>query len=417
MLAHDRVGAMRYPFAFTHDTREGRPYGAPRRSSETLREFLGHQGGRFQPVRYPTARDRGSRDSGNAAGLRGILRNRGESAADIGGILRGSGEPDDIGGELRGSGGRDADIAALLQGSGNSSQLAGEPRGRGQAAQLAAEIRGRGHAAQMAAELRGELVRPRREPCYHLLNLECEPAWLNEFAACLRAAQRPTFHELLDTHARRCDSDHGHCDHHYDHECRHKKKCCGCGDTESKEKKKEYAFKTKDVALRGKSYPVRKSFLADLAKFENDLIKFVDKKSDEELPEHILQLLIDFINEESCESETPLDLVGLNLLASNLSYKSAVEASLQQLKNLDARYFNPDVLVKVCGTITMSGKVDEALESWLKKFLRDHDGVYVLNNTRSYRVLTAHYPEVQTRLETLMGLRDKDNNTLGLMIM
>lgn len=464
MFSLDRAAAMRYqsPFAFTPDGRERNHYGAHRRSPPNLRDYLAGQGAHLQGARYPLSRDRG--DLGNAAGVRGILRGRGDSAdlvgdgrgilrghrgqADIAGegrgvlrgrgglpdiaaALQGRGNPAQLAAELRGRGqaaqlsaelrgcGGLTDIAAALLGCGNPAQLAAEPRVRGQAAQLAAELRGREQAAELAAELRHRVIRPRRESCHdHQHSSERQVSWLNELVARHRVAQRPPLHEILaETYAKRQDLDHGHhCDHHHDHDYHQKKRCCGCSDAGSKEKK-EYAFKTKDVTLRGKSYQIRKSFLADLGKFENDLIKFVDKKSEEELPESVIQLLIDFINDESCDSDAALDLVGLNILASNLGYRSAVDSSLQQLKKLDGKYLiRIDELAKICGAITMSGKVDEGIESWLKKSLRDEDTFHALESSRQFRVLVANHPEVWTRLQMIMGWRDKDNE-LGLMVM
>lgn len=157
--------------------------------------------------------------------------------------------------------------------------------------------------------------------------------------------------------------------------------------------------------------------MADLGKFENELVKFVDKKSEEELPDNVIQMLVDIINEESCESNSAIDLVGLNILGSNLGYKSAVDYSLQELKKIESDgLIMADELTKICGTITMSGKVHEGLEAWLKRFIRNHDAWHMLQTSQKFRLLIANHPEVETRLETIMGWRENENE-LGLMIM
>jgi hypothetical protein len=217
----------------------------------------------------------------------------------------------------------------------------------------------------------------------------------------------------------RCVPDCGHRwdrDRDRDHECSHKKKYCGCGNSDAKDKN-EYSFKTKDVTMRGKSYSIRKNFLADLHKFENELVKFVDKKSEEEVPDHVVQMLVDFINKESCDSNTALDLVGLNILASNLRAKSAMEYSLQRLKDVEFDYpIRAAELTKICGTITMSGGVDEGLETWLRKFIQTNDALRILESSQSFHTLLSGNPEVWTRLEKIMGWRERENE-LGLMVM
>lgn len=170
--------------------------------------------------------------------------------------------------------------------------------------------------------------------------------------------------------------------------------------------------------MRGKSYSIRKSFLEDLGKFEGELVKFVDKKSEEEVPERIVKLLVDFINEETCDTNSALDLVGLNILATNLGAKSAMENSLQELKKFEFDYrMSVDELTRICGAITMSGKVDRGLETWLKKFIQDTEALCLLGGSQSFRVLLHNHPEVEARLEKIMGWREDDGNSLGLMIM
>jgi hypothetical protein len=286
-------------------------------------------------------------------------------------------------------------------------------------------LRGRGYSDDLAAELRDHLARGRRDAGYERLGAVEPRIDSNRF----RPARRPAvgveeyFDRLRGVEHRgecsRCVPDCGHRwdrDRDRDHECSHKKKYCGCGNSDAKDKN-EYSFKTKDVTMRGKSYSIRKNFLADLHKFENELVKFVDKKSEEEVPDHVVQMLVDFINKESCDSNTALDLVGLNILASNLRAKSAMEYSLQRLKDVEFDYpIRAAELTKICGTITMSGGVDEGLETWLRKFIQTNDALRILESSQSFHTLLSGNPEVWTRLEKIMGWRERENE-LGLMVM
>lgn len=155
-----------------------------------------------------------------------------------------------------------------------------------------------------------------------------------------------------------------------------------------------------------------------MSKFESELVKFVDKKTEEEVPERIVKLLVDFINEESCDTKSALDLVGLNILASNLGAKSAVENSLRELKKFEFDYrMSVDELTRICGAITMSGRVDRGLEIWLKKFIQETEALCLLQRSQSFRALLYNHPEVEARLEKIMGWREEDENSLGLMIM
>jgi hypothetical protein len=188
---------------------------------------------------------------------------------------------------------------------------------------------------------------------------------------------------------------------------------CSCTSKSSSSKseskcKKDYDFKTKDITVRGKSYAVRKSFLADSSKFEADLIKYVDKKKEEQLPDRVVQMLVDFINEESCSYKSVLDLVLMSVLASSLGSKSAVEYSLRELKRVDYDYrINGDDLTQICVVVMLSGKVDSGLEEWLKKFLQLDQRADYLWRSYHYRALLDTHPELEVKLLELLGKIDK----------
>ena len=203
----------------------------------------------------------------------------------------------------------------------------------------------------------------------------------------------------------KCERDpffHGH------HSCGRTFHCNGS----HSDSKKEYPLKTKDISVRGKTYAVRKSFLADSGKFESDLGKYMDKKKEEEVPDHVVQILIDFINTEECNPKSLLDLVTMNILASILGVKSAVDYSLTLIKKFaDAdRNISGSDLTDICGITMLSGKVDDGLKGWLKKFLTSHNRFYLLERYPTYAERVANHPELHTRLEEMLGLRDRQND-------
>ena len=209
---------------------------------------------------------------------------------------------------------------------------------------------------------------------------------------------------------RRCDSDRGHrCARDY---------TCNCTSSKFESRgKKTYDFKTKDITVRGKSYAVRKSFLADSNKFEADLIKYVDKKKEEQLPSNVVGMLIQFINEEDCSYKTVLDLVLLNVLASSLGCKSVVEHSLRDLKKIDHdNRVAGDELTNICVAVMLSGKVDSGLEEWLKKFLRSDGKAEYLHRSYHYRAVLESHPQLNVKLLELLGEKPKqDGDNLPIL--
>jgi len=193
----------------------------------------------------------------------------------------------------------------------------------------------------------------------------------------------------------------------------------GCGGkSESKTRKERYDFKTKDITVRGKSYSVRASFLAESSKFESDIVKFVDKKTEDNVPSHVVQMLIDFINAEQCSGTTILEYVQLNILASSLGAKSAIEYSLTELQKgiSDDYLMRPKELTNICVAVLMSSRVDSGLESWLKKFLQHDHRAERLSVTIDFQNILDDHPELYTKLGELLERKKKaDDGALPII--
>jgi hypothetical protein len=176
--------------------------------------------------------------------------------------------------------------------------------------------------------------------------------------------------------------------------------------------------KTKDIMIRGKAYKVRKSFLTDLGKFEADIGKYLEKKSEETVPTNVVQMLIDFINVEQCEAQSLSDVVTLHVLGSNLSVKSVQEHCLGLLKKHEEGYrITGAELVGICSTIMLSSKVDDKLTEWLKKFLNRNEIWRELHYLPEYQRVTVTKPELEIELNRLLGFVPKDDNSEGLRIL
>ena len=190
--------------------------------------------------------------------------------------------------------------------------------------------------------------------------------------------------------------------------------CSGCGNyyrgggsCEDRDRRDvDRKFKTKEVAIRGKVYKVRNSFLDDNGKFEAELIKFVDKKKEKALPNQVIQYLVDLINDEGVSSRDLLDLVTLNILASNMAVKSVMASSLKLVEEEGKKTWATEKqMTEIIGCIFLSSKVDDGLKEWLKEYAREHKATDQLRFCTEWRKLIDDHPDVATQLAELLGLR------------
>ncbi|TGO55395.1 hypothetical protein BELL_1456g00020 [Botrytis elliptica] len=183
----------------------------------------------------------------------------------------------------------------------------------------------------------------------------------------------------------------------------------GGGGSSGGSNKKEYGFPTKDIVIRGKTYSCRKSFLADQGKFEDSLVKMMEKKKEDEIPNTVLDSLFSCINEEKIlSSASAHDLVTLNVLSSSLGIKSVMEKSLTQLKKqCSDNIVSGSTLTGIVVTIMMSAKVDDGLREWLKKYIKGWGLWEELQGFAMYIRCVEDHPEIHTGLLELLGLRRK----------
>lgn len=194
---------------------------------------------------------------------------------------------------------------------------------------------------------------------------------------------------------------------------------CGCrsscGQALNSSKKSDFDFKTKDVTIRGKARAIKASYLTDTPKFEADLTKYMEKKSEEEIPDRIVDMLISFINRDRFENNSLVDEVKLNILASNISAKSAVDYSLSRLKQSGLNEGGENIC-KIISLITMSSKVDGGLKKWLEKELKADDRwLYEeLHRDFKFQRLCEDLPEAVVELQRLMGDRTGGDDYVAL---
>jgi hypothetical protein len=200
---------------------------------------------------------------------------------------------------------------------------------------------------------------------------------------------------------------HEHQDHH-GHGCGCRR---SCGESSNTNFRSNFDFKTKDITIRGKARSVRASYLTEAAKFESELTKYMEKKTEDEVPERVVDMLISFINREQYSNSDLLDEVILNILASNVGAKSTVDYSLGRIKDCG---FPPNGRL-ICGVITLitqSGKVDDGLKKWLEKELKAKEcELYLaLIDDEHFHKLWSERPEVVAEVQRMVGARDFAND-------
>jgi hypothetical protein len=198
---------------------------------------------------------------------------------------------------------------------------------------------------------------------------------------------------------------------HHGYGCRGRR---SCGEGANSNSKSNFDFKTKDVTIRGKARAVRASYLAEAAKFEGDVTKYMEKKSQEEVPDRVVDMLISYINREEYSNNSVFDEVTLNILASNVGAKSAVDYSLARLK--DCLDVDDEELSLIIALILLSGKVNDGLRKWLANYLKDGDRISYLEGSRSFQGVIDEKPELYPELQRLLGLRvDRDPSLLRIL--
>jgi len=183
--------------------------------------------------------------------------------------------------------------------------------------------------------------------------------------------------------------------------------CSKCKD-ENNPQCRIYDFETKDVTIRGKAHKIRCSYLAEAPKFEGDLVKYMEKKKERDVPDRVVDMLISFINREGYSNDNALDEVTVCILASSVGAKSALQHSLANLKKLECEIDDGKELVYIIGCILLSNKVDDGLIDWLKTFLTERlpDGhTSPIYNCLEFEALVWQHPEVEIVIREWYGLK------------
>lgn len=203
----------------------------------------------------------------------------------------------------------------------------------------------------------------------------------------------------------------GYCNgalHHHENNC-----ACAesSGDKICNRQADNTRVKMKDVTIRGKARPVRASYLTEAPKFEADIVKYMEKKKESDVPDRVVDLLLQFINREHYDNSNLLDEVTICILASNVGAKSALEHSVGRLKKLEEDIhlrIDPNNIVDIIGCILLSSKVDAKVTDWLKNFLGQLGEKMDLREifySRKYLELDEEHPEVYVAVSQMMGWR------------
>lgn len=182
--------------------------------------------------------------------------------------------------------------------------------------------------------------------------------------------------------------------------------CCdtpNTPNTPNTNKKSDFDFKAKDVTVRGKARSVRCAYLLDASKFEADLVKYMDKKKEDDVPDKVVDMLISWINRERYDNKDSFDEVTLNIVASNVGCKSLLEHSLGRLKGMQDD-IDKNEWVRIIGTVYLSSKVDDGLKKWLIKYLKEDRRYECLGHVPQFAKMCKERPEILAELERGLGL-------------
>ncbi|KAK6584846.1 hypothetical protein PZA11_003070 [Diplocarpon coronariae] len=185
---------------------------------------------------------------------------------------------------------------------------------------------------------------------------------------------------------------------------------------DNRNSEQELDFKTKDVTVRGKARAVRATYLIEAPKFESDLVKYMEKKKEDDVPERVVDMLISWINREQYPNEDLFDEVTLHILASNVGCKSIQEQSLKKLKGMEEN-LDPAELFRIVGTVYLSSKVDKDLKGWLVKLLRKGYGPAQIPMWRCleecddrYMTMMIQRPEIKAEVYRALGFWSEPND-------
>ncbi len=164
--------------------------------------------------------------------------------------------------------------------------------------------------------------------------------------------------------------------------------------------------------VRGKGLAVRSSYLVENVKFEDGLCKYMEKKSQEEVPDKCVEMVISFINRETYKNSCLTDEVIVNVIASNAGAKSAQEYSLDRLKKWDLERVGQKEVGELIALVMCSGKVEDGLRQWLVGFL-GKQGSMGLNRYERFldtwegQRLEYLHPNAMNAVEDMLGWRQK----------
>jgi hypothetical protein len=198
--------------------------------------------------------------------------------------------------------------------------------------------------------------------------------------------------------------------------------CQNCGGYESESDAngpKKPLRTTSDVVLRGTNYSLRKNFLMENPKFEVALVKYVDKKGETALPDHILEMVCEFTNDDDYSSETCADDVSVYLLAQNCSSASLSKHAMWRLKHGMQRGDAMKDVVQITVNVLLSSDAKPELKLWLKDYLKARFGQPLrvcqqFQSSRLWLEAVEDHPELHLEILVLMDLQARPKSVQHL---
>ncbi|RDW94734.1 hypothetical protein BP5796_00497 [Coleophoma crateriformis] len=164
----------------------------------------------------------------------------------------------------------------------------------------------------------------------------------------------------------------------------------------------------KDIVIRDKTHAVRRSYLEEHPKFEKEIVGYMADKTEDNIPESVVDHLINYINNDFYANADLLDEVCLYLLSSAVNVSSVNAVALRNLVNWDwTGFWDWDGFTYAVLTILTSDNSNEAIRDWLKdvittKLAYQHQNERIIRQKFNSDPIKTDHPEALIRFEQLV---------------
>ncbi|RDW88697.1 hypothetical protein BP6252_00729 [Coleophoma cylindrospora] len=164
----------------------------------------------------------------------------------------------------------------------------------------------------------------------------------------------------------------------------------------------------KDIVIRDKTHAVRRSYLEEHPKFEKEIVGYMADKTQDNIPESVVEHLINYINNDFYVNTDLLDEVCLFLLSSAVNVSSVNAVAIRNLSNWDwTGFWDWDGFTYAVLTILTSDNSNDTIRNWLKdvittKLANQQQNERIIRQKFNSDPIKTDHPEALIRFEQLI---------------